>query len=67
MLVGDRLRAENVDRFEAADVADTWREVFAFLAGFTGGSTVSPALCQAASVLRPPRPDYLPVYQDRPQ
>lgn len=63
-LVGEQLRADGVDLFEAADIADAWRVVFEFLAGFTGRVGVSteslptellPAeLCQAAAVLRTP-------------
>ncbi|MGQ0773555.1 MAG: hypothetical protein ACT4NY_03905 [Pseudonocardiales bacterium] len=62
VLVGDQLRADGVDLFEAADIADAWRVVFDFLADFTGGIGACPdELCQAAAVLRPPASDCIPV------
>ncbi|MGH3871436.1 MAG: hypothetical protein ACRDSR_07980 [Pseudonocardiaceae bacterium] len=64
VLVGDQLRADGVDLFEAADIADAWRAVFAFLATFTGGADVSD-VCQAAAVLRPPAADCVPDSESR--
>lgn len=70
VLVGDQLRADDVDLFEAADIADAWRVVFKFLGGYPGGSYDSDELCQAAAVLRPPASDCVPICQpvkDQPQ
>lgn len=61
MLVGNQLRADGVDLFEAADMAAAWRVVFQFLANFTGGASVSAELREAAAVLRPPASDRIPV------
>jgi len=57
-LVGDQLRAADVDLFETADEARAWRVIFNWLDGYTGGlPSRKKVVCRAAALLRPPRRD----------
>lgn len=57
VLVGDRLRADGIDLYEATEQAAAWRTAFDWLGGYAVDRTATPsctdALCEAAALLRP--------------
>lgn len=58
VLVGDRLRADGVDLYQATQQATAWREVFDWLGLCVGRPSTPPRtpLCKAAALLRPRDP-----------